>query len=101
MRSGRTRSVETLFRTLRQLLGEVVIISTTRAVMQRMRRRETSQQTTVTTNYVSVLAPYSLNQIDPIAQCTTVQKNAAVQSFGLEDLGPDPNDPNFELFCEP
>lgn len=33
--------------------------------------------------------------------CMTAQKSAAVQSFGLQDVGPDPNDPDFELFCEP
>ena len=35
-----------------------------------------------------------------IAQCNTAQNNAVVQSFGLEDLGPDPDDPDFELYCE-
>lgn len=35
------------------------------------------------------------------AQCNTAQKNAAVQSFHLQDVGPDPNDPDFELYCEP
>jgi len=35
-----------------------------------------------------------------IARCETFQNNAAIQSFNLEDVGPDPYDPNFELFCE-
>jgi len=35
------------------------------------------------------------------AQCNVAQDNAMVQSFSLEDLGPDPDDPEFELYCEP
>jgi len=34
------------------------------------------------------------------AQCEAFQKNAVIQSFNLEDVGADPQDPNFELFCE-
>jgi hypothetical protein len=45
---------------------------------------------------------FTVNDCDKqLTACKTAQKSAAVQSFNLEDLGPDPNDPDFELLCEP
>ena len=36
-----------------------------------------------------------------MSQCNTVVRAAAVQSFDLVNLGPDPNDPSFDLLCQP
>lgn len=33
--------------------------------------------------------------------CNAAQKNAPFQSFNLENVGPDPDMPEFDLFCAP
>jgi len=36
-----------------------------------------------------------------MTQCNSVVRSAAIQSFDLVNLGPDPNDPDFDLLCSP
>ena len=36
-----------------------------------------------------------------LAQCHEAQLDAPFQTFNLEDIGPDPLDPEFELLCAP
>lgn len=46
----------------------------------------------------------SLSVADCDAQktaCNTAQKNAPFQSFDLENVGPDPDMPEFDLLCAP
>ena len=39
--------------------------------------------------------------ISVTAQCNEAQIDAPFQTFNLEDIGPDPLDPEFELLCAP
>jgi hypothetical protein len=34
-----------------------------------------------------------------MTQCNSVVRSAAIQSFDLVNVGPDPNDPDFDLLC--
>lgn len=52
----------------------------------------------------SRVASHAFGASDCVAQkarCLSAQKNAKVQSFRLEYLGVDPEDEEFDLYCEP